>query len=386
MSQNNNNMQNIQSNNNVNNNKNEFNSSREISSENNYSFSRYTKPAKTRLKDLSDTSYLNSVLFSLGNIRNIVSYFLNPDNFNVIDTNIKSMSLCFVFERLLYHLYEKDNTEENCYSPEAFWKVLCHFNIVYKTLQRRNPIELINYLLNMLHNELNKVNKLVNIEGVDKKDKMKVIKAGVKKFQSSNNTIISNNLNWFEIKDCSCQKCKNTTFEFLTFITLNLDLESTQNQFNNKNQITIYDCLKNYNEPKMMNIFCQFCNSNENIICKSKIFLTSHALIFCMNRDIDFSEKNKLLKIKFNLEEKIELSSFIEESRSPKKYHLMGIISIFLPEKRYVNFSESPVDKKWYYYNNEKKVEDINLEEVLQRHNKDGNEYIPTILIYKASL
>jgi hypothetical protein len=51
-----------------------------------------------------------------------------------------------------------------------------------------------------------------------------------------------------------------------------------------------------------------------------------------------------------------------------------------------VNFSESPVDKKWYYYNNEKKVEDINLEEVLQRHNKDGNEYIPTILIYKASL
>ena len=109
-----------------------------------YSFSKIKNPAKTRLKDLTDTSYLNSVLYCLSNIRNIVSYFLNPENFVNIDKNISSKPLSFVFERLMYHLYEKDSENENCYSPESFWKVLSKLNVVYNTLQRRNPNDLIN--------------------------------------------------------------------------------------------------------------------------------------------------------------------------------------------------------------------------------------------------
>ena len=389
MSQNNDNMHNIQINNNKNNKQNISHNNKEQSSDNSYSFSKYTKPVKTRLKDLSDTSYLNSVLFCLGNIRNIASYFLNPENFKLIDNKIQSMSLCYVFERLIFHLYEKDNINENCYSPESFWKVLSKLNITYKTLQRRNPNDLIKYLLDEMHNELNKKDK-EKLFNENNKDRMLVIKNGVKNFKKNENTIISNNLNWFEIKEFLCQKCKIHTYEFLTFTTFNLDLESTfnliNNNGNNNNKISIYDCFKNYNEPKIIKIFCQNCNTCEDIICNSKIFLTSHILIFLMNRDIDFSEKNKLLNIKINLEEKIDLDNYIEESHSPKKYKLIGIISIYFPEKRYVNFCRSPVDKKWYYYNNEKIVEEIKLEEVLKKHNKEGIEYIPTILIYKTDI
>ena len=134
-----------------------------------------------------------------------------------------------------------------------------------------------------------------------------------------------------------------------------------------------------------MKIYCSNCKSTEDIICSSKIFLTSHVIIFCINRGIDFSDKNKLLQIKLNIDEKIDLSNFIEEEKSPKKYKLIGIISIFLQEQRYINFCESPVDKKWYYYNNEKKVEEINIETILKNINEnEKNEYIPTTLIYKA--
>ena len=383
---NNNNNHNI-----INNNKNILNKSRESSSENNYSFSKFTKPAKTRLKDLGDTSYLNSVLYCLGNIRNIVSYFLNPENFNKIDSNINTMPLSFVFERLMYHLYEKDNDKENCYSPEAFWKILSNLNITYKTLKRRNPNDLMNYLLNILHNELNQKNKPNVIVNENINDRLKVIKTGIKNFKNSDNSIISNNLNWFEIKQCQCNKCKNTTFEFLTFVTFNLDLESTQKNINNNNNnnndisLTITDCIKNYNQPKKCKIYCSNCKSTEDIICSSKIFLTSHVIIFCINREIDFSEKNKLLQIKLNINEKIDLSNFIEEEKSPKEYKLIGIIAIYLKENRYINFCKSPVDKNWYYYNNEKKVEDINLEQILKKLNEnEENEYIPTTLIYKT--
>ena len=212
MIQNDNTMSNISINNKENNhnnninNKNILNKSRETSSENNYSFNKYTKPAKTRLKDLCDTSYLNSVLYCLGNIRNIVSYFLNPENFSEIDNNINAMPLSFTFERLMYHLYEKDNDKENCYSPEAFWKILSKLNITYKTLKRRNPNELMNYILNVLHNELNQKNKPNLIVNEDINDRNKVIKTGVNNFKNSDNSIISNNLNWFEIKQCQCNK------------------------------------------------------------------------------------------------------------------------------------------------------------------------------------
>ena len=251
MSQNNDNMHNIQINNNQNNKQNISHNNKEESSDNSYSFSKFTKPVKTRLKDLSDTSYLNSVLFCLGNIRNIASYFLNPENFKLIDNKIQSMSLCYVFERLIFHLYEKDNINENCYSPESFWKVLSKLNITYKTLQRRNPNDLIKYLLDEMHNELNKKDK-EKLFNENNKDRMLVIKNGVKNFKKNENTIISNNLNWFEIKEFLCQKCKIHTYEFLTFTTFNLDLESTfnliNNNGNNNNKISIYDCFKNYNQ------------------------------------------------------------------------------------------------------------------------------------------
>ena len=379
----NDNLKNIQNNQiNPSNEKNILNNSREFPSQ--YSFSNLTKPAKTRLKDLSDTSYINSVLYCLSNIRNIVSYFLNPENVSYIDKNIKTMHLSYVFERLMYHLYEKDNANENIYSPESFWKVLSKLNITYKTLQRRNPIDLINFLLNILHNELNKENNQKIIVNQNNEDKNQVIKNGIKNFKLKENSIISNNLKWFQLKEFSCQKCKKNFYEFLSFNTFNLDLEATQN-FIKANEINIYDSLKNYKEPKNFKTFCESCQENENMISKSKIFLTSHVLIFLLNRDIDFSDKNDLLKIKFNIDEKIDLNDFIDEDHSPKKYQLIGIISIYLKEKRYVNFCESPVDKKWYFYNNEKKVEDINLQEVLKIHNKDDNEFIPTILVYKVN-
>mgnify|MGYP002869140643 FL=1 len=234
------------------------------------------------------------------------------------------MPLSFAFERLMYHLYEKDNDNENCYSPEAFLKILSKLNITYKTLKRRNPNDLMNYILNVLHNELNQKNKPNLIVNEDINDRNKVIKTGVNNFKNSDNSIISNNLNWFEIKQCQCNKCKNTTFEFLTFITFNLDIESTQNNLSNNNNdnisLTLNDCMKNYNEPKKMKIYCSNCKSTEDIICTSKIFLTSHVIIFCINRGIDFSDKIKLLQIKLNIDDKIDLSNFIEEEKSPKKY------------------------------------------------------------------
>ena len=89
-----------------------------------------------------------------------------------------------------------------------------------------------------------------------------------------------------------------------------------------------------------------------------------------------------LMKIRFFIEEKINLKNYIENQNAPSLYQLNGIVSIDLKNNKYVSFCTSPVDQNWYLYNDEEiKLLDIN--QVLYFHNNSGN-YIPCILKYQS--
>ena len=89
-----------------------------------------------------------------------------------------------------------------------------------------------------------------------------------------------------------------------------------------------------------------------------------------------------LMKIRFSIEERINLRNFIENQSAPSLYQLNGIVSIDKNSNKYVSFCMSPVDKNWYSYNDEN-IQLLNLMQVLQFHNNSGN-YIPCILVYHS--
>ena len=88
-----------------------------------------------------------------------------------------------------------------------------------------------------------------------------------------------------------------------------------------------------------------------------------------------------LMNIRFQLEENINIKNFIENQVAPSLYQLNGIVSIELKNNKYVSFCMSPVDKNWYYYNDEV-IQQININNVIQLHN--NGEYIPCILLYQS--
>ena len=104
--------------------------------------------------------------------------------------------------------------------------------------------------------------------------------------------------------------------------------------------------------------------------------------IFLIDRGNDFDNSNELINIYLHIYEKIDLYNFIDNQKSPKKFELIGIISIYLEQKKYVSFCKSPVDKKWYFYNDEN-INLIDINEVLKKHN-ESKGMIPCILLYKA--
>lgn len=351
----------------------------------NYSFSRYTKPIQTGLKKYGESSYLNSVLYCLSNIKQFASYFLNPKNQEYINSSIKNKPLSYVVERLLIHLYPFPEKEQRgIYDPNAFFKVLGKLNKIYETFQRRDPNDLICFILNTLHNELNQIinpNLAININYNDKNN---VIKNGIKLFKNSETSIISNQFNWFEIKELQCTECNNKSYQLKTYNTFSLDFENSFNNIKNqKNTLTIYDCLEYHKIPHQRNLFCNNCKNQKKMDCISKILSSPIHFVFLIDRGGDyFEDTQQLLSIPFILNDKIRLENFVDNEKTPKNYELIGIVSISVIEKKYISICNSPVDNNWYLYSDEN-FKQVDISNIIKKHN-ESKELIPSILIYKA--
>ena len=128
-----------------------------IQNNNKYSFSRYKKAAKTGLKNLGDTSYLNAVLQLLGTVKHLASYFVNPNKESFFTDNVVKAPLTYTFHRLNLHLYPFPEKEEReIYKPDSLLMVLGNYDEQYKSNGRQNPLQLLELCIGKIHNELNK--------------------------------------------------------------------------------------------------------------------------------------------------------------------------------------------------------------------------------------
>jgi ubiquitin C-terminal hydrolase len=341
-----------------------------------YRFTRYKKPALTVLKNLGNTSYLNAVLQLFGTVRNLASYFVNPKNRKYFEEHLKEIPLAFVFHRLFLHLYpypEKATGEK--YNPEVLLQILGQYNAVYKSKAARNPNDLINFILIQMHRELN-TNKIKYINEPDCTKKEQVIKIGMEDFVKSNKSILANNFIWFEIKTKLCPSCKTCYYEFNHFETLELNIVSAYQKFNAPLNLcqTLF-----YQNQKNQKIYClreqQYTMANVTSKIYSPIYF-----IFSLNRG---NFDTNLMKIPFNLEQEIDISKLLDNPQSYKKFELIGVVSISTAEnKKYVCFGRSPVNYKWYLYNDDHSAENTDINNVVHVHN--SGQYIPCILMYQC--
>ena len=254
--------------------------------------------------------------------------------------------------------------------------VLGRYNKIYISKKSRNPNDLLIFILCTLHKELNK-QKTKYISSPDPTNKNEVLKEGLNDFMKSNQSKISDNFHWFELKSKFCSGCKLKYYSFNNFETLDLDILGTF-QKNNYAPISILSCL-NYQSQKSQNIFCQKCQKYTQFDINTKIYSSPINFVFTLNRGYPDQNQN-LLNIKFMVEEKIDIGQYLENKKAFTKFELIGIVSYYSEEKKYVCFGKSPADKKWYLYNDEK-VMDTNNNEVINRNN--NMEYIPCILLYQ---
>ena len=340
------------------------------------------KDPRTSLLNFGDTSYLNAVLQFIGHIPDLYTYFINPEKQKNINDNINIMPLSFVTERLFIHLYPselKHKPEE--YMADSYLKVLKTLNFTYKRgkYERKNPNDLLIFILETLHNEINNY----NLKNKEKKNNnfennsCDPLNLFMENFQN-NLTIITQSLNWFQMEISTCRNCLQKINKFLSFSTFSLDIGNI-----NKKEITIEDCLDLYGKDKIQKLICSNCNNKfKEIVSKKYIFSFNNTIIFMMDRGINFNEANELMTIHFKVEENINLKKFILNGDSPKEFKLKGILSIFKKENKYICFCHSIINDDWFICCDET-VKVMDFKKILKEHN-ENKIYIPCILLYQS--
>jgi ubiquitin C-terminal hydrolase len=351
-----------------------------------YNFSRYKRAAMTGLKNLGNTSFFNAVLQLLCSIRNFSSYFLNPKNGAYFLNDIEKYSLSFVFHRLCIHLYpypEKRGRE--LYKPDSFFFILGKSNIVYKdNEEEKNPNMLIVYLLNKLHEELNtdknNGNNFSDINMNIATNRDATINNGIQNFIKNNKSIIFNYFNWFEIKETKCMRCNNELFSLRNFSTFELDIFGCA-RYKKLQLVKLEDCLNFYNTTKIKKNFCHFCKEYKEATISTQIYSSPNIFIFLLNLE---NKDRENADVNFILEKHINLGNFIENKIGPSKYDLNEIVFLNKIKKKYISLCLSPVDNRWYLYDDEK-VELTDYDNFIQQENNNTLNYQPFILLYKNS-
>lgn len=220
---------------------------------------------------------------------------------------------------------------------------------------------------------------------------------GIQPFNQYNKDIFQNFINGFS-QECSiisdvffgitettieCLNCKNKynllgynnplIYNYGIFNCIIFKLEEIYNKkknsnfqcniSNQNNHISLYDLFL-YKELSSRNQFyCINCNQFYESIFSSKIFSSPNNIIIILER-----EKYKKTSVKLDFDEIIDITQFvlIKEKRVLKlKYNLYAVITS-INKGNYINFvasCKSPIDNKWYRYDDEKVYPIINIKE-----------------------
>ena len=385
----------------------------------------YKKPTLIGLNNIGATCFMNSTLQCLSQTADLTNYFLKDSkkdriiNNNLAKENKNSLQLSPIYLELVKKLWDKKGGKS--FSPNEFMSTIEKMNPLFKKGQAGDSKDFIIFILEQIHKELkSKISKNYNVvQPLNQYDRDNAFNYFINDF-TKDCSIISDAFFGFTETTNECLNCKNyynnhylnnpICYNFGIFNCLIFPLEEVKN-YKNKNLMQSFfnmnnnmNYMNNMNNMNFMNNISQnnsvtlddcflynqktdlFTGENRNYcnICKqlydsyytSKIYSCPNNLILILNRG-----KNNMYNIKIYFEETIDITQYVVINDGNKWiYNLYGVITHIGesgPNAHFVASCKSPVDKKWYRYN------DAIVNPINNVQNEVINFGTPYILFYK---
>ena len=354
------------------------------------------QPILVGLNNIGATCYMNATLQCLSNTTKLREYFLKMFKYEV---NNKNRIISNEYYNVVKNLWDINNTNRS-FSPYSFKEKLSQENPLFKGIQANDSKDLINFLLERIHLELNEPtedqnnNMMKNYEitqSVQLNEGL-MLKIFINEFKMKYNSVISHLFYGMIETKSKCMKCQNIKYNFQVYSFLEFPLEQVNkycfNQgkrqnynLNNKNpDIDLYECFEYHCNLELMTgdnqMYCNICNSNEDALYGTQIYSAPHYLIINLNRG-----RGAVYECKVNFPEKINLLNFITFKNGNTVFELYAVICHLGPSSmsgHFVAYCKKKKDDhyKWYLFNDAIVSECKNKEEY-----RNG---MPYILFYKA--
>ena len=283
------------------------------------------------LKNIFLTCYMNSALQSLVNVQKLNNYF--TQNEHLINNQLLSSAYLDVVKNLLRLTPESQNL--TYYTPTIFFNITQSLSPIFRDLAG-DAIDLINFILQTLHNELNGMTTedvfckyLMNNFGTSQK--WSNLNTAIKTFTQGNKSIITNIFYFIDKSKMTCQICNRVTYNFQFLYQLIFPLEDirvfkSQICGTYQNSINIMDGFDHYQRQISLTgnnmIYCNYCQGQTNAFQYNAMFSSPDYLIINLNRG-----KNKTLNVKVDLMEFIDITKYVESQVDSGKFKLISVIT-----------------------------------------------------------
>ena len=336
------------------------------------------------LNNVGATCYMNATLQCLAHVEKLTKYLLKPEKIQMIQTNKNKYKLTDAYLSVLINSWL--NVNINNYSPNYFKQVISDMNPLFQGVQANDSKDLIIFLMEKMHNELNislnNPNLQQNNVVINQYDYKQSFKSFRKYFMDNYRSVISNLFYGFFDSIMFCKNCTARSHNIQCYNILIFPLEEVRIfKQRPQNIVSIEECFQYYEKKDIMTganqIYCNKCRQNSDSENYSKLIICPNILIVNFNRG-----KGLQFDIKIEFEEILNVKNFLMEKSDdiPSVYKLFGIVTHFGPSSmagHFIAFCKSFVDGKWYKCN-DSMVTPSSFHEA-------KNTGVPYILFYSGS-